>query len=108
MSDHLPIRCTLSKLPIHFGNPLNNNKQACKERWDKADLWSYYGNTGSILQDIDVPVHVMQCKSDCVLPAHLADINRYYNNFVDALNLQTVVVFLRFLLNVLSRSGVTS
>jgi exonuclease III len=90
LSDHLPISCTLSKIPIQMTPSNNNNtshniKQVYKEHWNKADLWSYYYNTGSLLQAIDVPVHVMQCKSGCFMPAHRVDLDNYYNNIVDAL-----------------------
>jgi len=87
LSDHLPIYCTL-----HLDNitdtPLQISVRAkYRERWDKADLLSYYYKSGECLQSIVAPVTVLHCNTGCKCTNHAKLIDNYYFCIVNMLKL---------------------
>ena len=101
-SDHLPICCTCN-LPITETRNVYQSPYimgTVKDRWDEADLLSYFNITGSLLYEISVPVHLFSCPIDCKCTGHRDSISQYYNIIVtdEALSLE-------YHLNALSRSG---
>jgi hypothetical protein len=54
-------------------------------RWDKADLFEYYGLTGQLLRDIDVPHDFLTIDGDIDDAQALARIDVLYRSLVDAL-----------------------
>ena len=92
LSDHLPITCHIT-LPISKISPLVNKpviKRVCKERWDQADLMSYYFNSGNLLQSINVPLDLLMCSVDCNNDVHKRSIDDYYLKIVKLLKLSAV------------------
>ena len=83
-SDHLPISCTLSVLLAETDFNECPIKSTYRQRWDKADLVSYYYNTGHLLQSIVVPAELLHC-STCVCPIHKTAINDYYQSIISVL-----------------------
>ena len=61
----------------------SNVKHLYKVRWDKADLLSYYNNSGLLdLQSIDIPLDILHCTAECTCTFHWQHINSYYNAIV--------------------------
>ena len=60
--DHLPICCTCNLPTAETRNVYKSTYIKCivKDRWDKADLFSYFNITGSLRHEISVPVHSFQ------------------------------------------------
>ena len=59
-SDHIPICFTYNFAITETRNVYKSSYIKCtvKDKWDKADLLSYFNITGSLLHEISVPVHV--------------------------------------------------
>jgi len=88
LSDHLPVSCTLSIIPIVVNNDLNQNKKIYRDRWDKADLASYYSLTGQFLQTIYTPFEILESPTldsniNKNMPA--CAIESYYKSIINAL-----------------------
>ena len=86
-SDHLHIFCTCN-LPIIEIRDVQKSpyiKCTVKNRWDKADLLSYFNITGSLLHEISVPVHLCSCPIACNCTEHRDCISQYYNSIVTIL-----------------------
>jgi len=66
-------------------SPIVQEPHKCQycDRWDKADLFSYYQLTGRYLQNTEVPSMLF---NDSVAPDnHAKLINDYYTNIINAL-----------------------
>ena len=91
LSDHLPICCDLN-LSISsdqsFLNKMNlKQKFFYKNRWDKADLLSYYIISGQLLQNNDISFDALHdCKPGCHVSDHFVLIDNYYNFIINALS----------------------
>jgi hypothetical protein len=66
-------------------------KTVFKDRWDKADLISYYNLTRWHLQSTDVPNNLLNCSSGCKCSDHFNLIDNYYDSIVCALKRSSVV-----------------
>ena len=62
----------------------SNVKRLYKDRWGKADLLSYYNNSGLDLQSIDIPLDTLHYTAECTCAFHCQGINSYYNAIVCA------------------------
>jgi hypothetical protein len=85
LSDHLPISLILA---ISTNEPPISgyaSKRTYRERWDKADLLSYYMRSGFLLQSIVAPVSLLKCQGGCNCTDSKTKINNYYNNIVNML-----------------------
>ena len=71
-SDHLPICCTYNLSITETLNVYKSPYIKCtvKDRWDKADLLSYFNITDSLLHEVSVPVHLFSCLIDCKCTGH--------------------------------------
>ena len=89
LSDHLPISCSFKISQESISNlnldQRNVTKRSYKERWDKADLISYYMQSGKLLQSIVAPVELLHCTSNCRCNSHIIVIEEYYKNIVNML-----------------------
>ena len=85
LSDHLPISCKIKMQSCCNVSPVQESKLEFKQRWDKADLFSYYNFTGELLQSIHMPNPLLNCAPDCKCEWHCSIIDDYYNNIVDCL-----------------------
>ena len=88
-SDHLPISCII-KLPVSNtvtapGHTPSPPRRYAKERWDKADLVTYYSQSGALLQTIVTPVSLLHCPVGCHCEEHKVIINKYYESIVSML-----------------------
>ena len=86
LSDHLPMSCTLSLSLTNFESCHNPLYRPLKQRWDKADLMSYYYVTGNLLQSINLPSNLLHCSVGCACAEHHSEINQHYNIIVDKLS----------------------
>ena len=78
-SDHLPIICVI-KIPVNdcatlLGLTPRPPRRYVKECWDKADLVSYYSQSGALLQTIATSVSLLQCSAGCQCDRHKASID---------------------------------
>jgi len=97
MLDHIPISCTMA-LPV--ASVTANDSKHCRGkgnflhnilRWDKGDVTLYYHITGQLLQQLHVPYYLLLSKCDDQICAHMEDINCFYNELVNVLNMQLSV-----------------
>lgn len=88
-SDHLPISCRVCiRKKFDKKSPkLNNIKMPLMQGWDKADLFSYYFETGRLLQQIKIPYSLCICSYGCSCNEHYKAIDTYYNNLVNCLKI---------------------
>jgi hypothetical protein len=92
LSDHCPLRSilNLNVKNLHISDSLfKTAKRRYKMRWDKADLLSYYTQSGSLLKSIVTPVALLHCSVGCQCDSHKLGINQYYNNIVNMLTRST-------------------
>ena len=89
LSDHFPISCNLLT-NLTVDKNANKIKRVYKLRWDKADLISYYYNTGVNLQSITVPSVLLHCSAGCTCSVHRNVIDDYYNTIIGMLRSSTL------------------
>lgn len=94
LSDHLIISCELFmplKKPIlgHQQGFHKGPRRAYKDRWDHADLLTYFNLSGIRLNNVYVPSHLFHCGMGCECHDHRIIIENYYNDIVQSLILSS-------------------
>ena len=92
LSDHCALKCSINlrfKDVMCFDSLDGTAKQRYKLRWDKADLVSYYAQSGSLLKSIVTPVEFLHCSTGCKCVNHRYSIDLYYNAIINMLNRAT-------------------
>ena len=110
LSDHCPIHCVL-RVPSLSKESVTSEatgKRLYKQRWDKADLMSYYMLNGRILQCVLTPDHLLHCGVGCQCDAHKSRIDKYYKDIVAALHRSALGCVPKIPFRCLNRSGMMS
>ena len=103
LSDHLPVSCVITAeySPTQATDAQLPRRKIYRERWDKADLGSYYAQTGLLLQSLSRPYELCSCMGSCKSNSHQDQINKFYIDIVSALQQASASSVPKIPLNVL-------